>query len=281
MAEAHRANDSDSSHERLRVHRDVEATLAHYGDASYYDRRYRHWQADKRFYLGLVAGLESPKVLELGSGTGRIASALARAGAEVTGVELAPAMHEAACARRARLPRAVRDRLTFERGDLRALELRAHFDLVLAPFNVLMHCYTHVDLQRALRTVRTHLRPTGLFAFDVLMPPLAQLAFPPGKRLRGRPCLTPDGRRRAAYEERFYYDTVRQVQRVEMRFLSLHTRKLLDSLSLSQRILFPEELALLLDKSGLRTVARYGDFCGEPLHKDAVSQVYLARPQAS
>lgn len=132
--------------------------------ADLYDRQYALYRDDLRFYEQLARGAES--VLELGAGSGRVTRELARAGARVTGLELSPGMLDRA---RARLAGAgLEARLV--RGDMRDFDLEERFDLVVAPFNALMHLYTPRDQLAALRNVRRHLKPGGSFAFDVYVP---------------------------------------------------------------------------------------------------------------
>ncbi len=132
--------------------------------ADLYDRQYALYRDDLHFYAGLARGAGS--VLELGAGSGRVTLELARTGARVTGLEPSGGMLDRA---RARLVGAgVEARLI--QGDMRDFDLEEHFDLIVAPFNALMHLYTARDQVATLRNVRRHLRPGGSFAFDVYVP---------------------------------------------------------------------------------------------------------------
>ncbi len=46
---------------------------------------------------------------------------------------------------------------------------------------------------------------------------------------------------------------------------------------LSLRLLFPQEVPLLLEAAGLELAARYGDFAGNPLTGESLNQICLAR----
>jgi SAM-dependent methyltransferase len=106
-------------------------------------------------------------VLDIGCGTGKHAIALARRGYDVTGIDRSPFMlqharvageAEAAVGRKA--PR-------FIGGDAREMALGERFQVVLMMFTVLGYQYEDADLFAALRVVREHLEPGGLFTFDV------------------------------------------------------------------------------------------------------------------
>lgn len=133
--------------------------------ADLYDLQYAAYRDDLHFYARLARDVGG-RVLELGAGSGRVTVHLARDGADVTGLELSPAMLRGAEERADRANVSPR----FVQGDMRDFDLGAPFDLVIAPFNALMHLYTTSDQAAALKAVRRHLAPGGLFAFDVYAP---------------------------------------------------------------------------------------------------------------
>lgn len=138
-----------------------------YDLADLYDAQYRRYRDDLAFYRRLVEDHGGP-VLELGCGSGRVTLELARAGAEVVALDLNEAMLERAGARLR--DAAVDDRVELRRGDMRALELRRSFALVLAPFNTLMHAYSLDEQDATLAGARRHLRAGGAFACDCFVP---------------------------------------------------------------------------------------------------------------
>jgi SAM-dependent methyltransferase len=148
----------------------------------YYDLLYR----DKD-YAGEVAYLAShlrrhaPKaasILELGCGTGAHAEHLARMGYTVHGVDQSESMLARAAARKSTLPAETAARLSFGRGDARAVRTGALYDAVISLFHVMSYQTGNADLQAAFATAAAHLRPGGLFLFDFWYGPavLAQRA---------------------------------------------------------------------------------------------------------
>ena len=120
---------------------------------------------------------EGGSILELGSGTGRGASALAGQGFRVLGVEIAPSMLAQAQAARDLAPEAVRDRLRYVQGDMTSLALVETFDVVLCPFYALAHVPRGAAWQNIFSGVVRHLRPGGLAAFH--MPDVGKMSLPP------------------------------------------------------------------------------------------------------
>lgn len=257
---------------------DREGTEAHYRDAAYYDQAYRRRRFDVRFYQSLAESVGGP-VLEWGCGTGRVSFAMAEH-ADVVGVDPMAEMLARAEARRARLTRRVRDRVQLRRGDIRSSRLRQRFPLVVAPFNVLMHLYTRQDLEKALANVARHLRRGGRFVFDVRNPHPRELGRDPQRVYRaGQVTRTgADGEKaRYHYRERFDYDPVTQVQRIEMAFIGVDDPADFEIMPLAHRQFFPAELEALLHYNGFTVVERYGDFDRAPLDDESEVQVIVAR----
>ena len=104
-------------------------------------------------HLRVAPGTE---VLDLGCGIGRWSRQLARRGARVVGVDLAPSMIDEAKRRTAREALDV----DYIVGDLRTLDLGRLFDLVLA-VTVLQHILDDAAFARAAANVARHLAPRG------------------------------------------------------------------------------------------------------------------------
>lgn len=122
---------------------------------------------DVPFWRRLAAECGGP-VLELGTGTGRIAVPVARGGVRVIGVDRSAPMLERARrrGRRARLA----DRLSLVRADIRSLPFpsRAAFGLVMAPYGILQSLLAARDLTAVLREAHRVLRPGGALAVDLV-----------------------------------------------------------------------------------------------------------------
>lgn len=155
--------------------------------AAYYDLLYRDkdYAREAAYVLGRLRrhAPQARTVLELGCGTGGHAACLAAEGLEVHGVDLSERMLERAAQRQRSLPDAVRGRLSFERGDARAVRTGKRYDAVIALFHVMSYQTTNADLQAAFATAAEHLAPGGLFLFDFWYGP-AVLSERPEKRVK-------------------------------------------------------------------------------------------------
>ena len=130
-------------------------------------------------------------ILDLGCGTGNHAIPLAHRGYKVTGVDRSPEMVKHAKTKLQSQTPPPQLQTQFLEGDVRSLELDQQFDAVLMMFAVLGYQITNEDVLAALRTVRRHLRPGGLFLCDVWYGP-AVLSIRPSDRIKIIP--TPGGK---------------------------------------------------------------------------------------
>ena len=113
-----------------------------------------------------LAAQTGGRVLELGSGTGRLTVPLRKAGASVIGVDYTEAM-----LRRVR-PRARRSRTQpppLVRGDVSRLPFAdASHRLVMAPYGLLQSLLSDVMLSRTIREAWRVLEPGGIFGIDLV-----------------------------------------------------------------------------------------------------------------
>ncbi len=134
------------------------SALAAVYDAIMADVEYDHW-ADFVLSYARDGGLTPVAALDLACGTGGFTRELVAAGLNVTGLDFSEDMLREA---RVRTPG-----VTFVRGDLRTFTLEPAFDLVTCVFDSLNNLLTPQDLGAAFARAHAHLRPGGLFAFDV------------------------------------------------------------------------------------------------------------------
>jgi SAM-dependent methyltransferase len=131
--------------------------------------------------FAIYGGGEIRSILDLGCGTGNHALLLARRGYQVVGVDRSEAM--LAHARRKAAQQTDGKPISFYQGDIRFIDLGQVFDVVLMMFAVLGYQQENSDVIAALQAVRRHLRPEGLFIFDVWYGP-AVLYERPSQRIK-------------------------------------------------------------------------------------------------
>ncbi len=121
------------------------------------------WSADRGFYLALP-GLSPERILDLGCGTGLLATAYAARGHAVTGVDPAPAMLAVARA----WPHG--DRVEWVEATAQTYPSSTRFDLVIMTGHAFQVLLTAEDVRAACLTMREHLAPAGRVVFETRNP---------------------------------------------------------------------------------------------------------------
>ena len=267
-------------------------TTDHYEDAELYDFEYRDHRHDIGWYrnqakrLAATLAREPPglDILELGAGTGRITIPLAQDGHRVTAIDRMPSMLELLARKLGDLAAAARIEPVL--GDICAMPLPdARFDLVIAPFNVLMHLYRWQDLLACFREVRRVLRPGGSFALDVLLPDLQWLTWDPNERHSVTYFTHPTTGASMVYSTNHTYDPDTQICHVRIYYDDAPRRPRAFKpppeprrvVHLAHRQIFPEELRLLLATAGLELESLTGNFRSGPLAPGVDAQTAIAR----
>ncbi len=223
----------------------------------------------EEFYSSLARMADGP-VLELACGTGRLTLPLARTGRQVVGLDASSAMLDLGREKAA----ADGVDVTFVKGDMRSFDIGQLFSLIVVSCNSLAHLTTNEDVRACLTRVERHLAPGGVLAFDVVNPDVRSLGRSDCEAVRLD--LGPNPCSGIAVEEFSSYDPVRQVRVLhwKVREPGVAVRELAP---LTLRQFFPQEVPLLLEGAGLKLGARYGDFAGNPLSRDGLNQICIAR----
>lgn len=259
------------------------AELAAVYDAVYDD------VGDVPFWLAMAEDAGDGPLLELGCGSGRLLLPLARAGHEVTGLDLATHMLSRAREKLQAEPAEVRDRATLLEGDMTSFHLEHRFAQISCAFGTFHHLDT-VDQQLAcLESCKNHLLPKGRLVLDLINPDPAPAAAPlvdaravgdepvPADMSAGTVDWT-EGRRIRSWAT--IIDTQRALQRndVEVTYEIIEadgaTRRLSESFPM--RFVFRYELEHLLVRSGFRMVALYGDYDRSAYGDESLGMIVVA-----
>lgn len=124
---------------------------------------------DVDFYREEAERAGSP-ILELACGTGRILLPLARAGLEITGVDISQPMLSVARRKIETEPPEVRDRIRLLEGDMRDFSLGREFNLALVAYSSFLHMITPEEQRKALLRIREHLGRDGRLIISMFDP---------------------------------------------------------------------------------------------------------------
>jgi len=244
--------------------------------ARFYDADYADYTDDLPLVEAYAKRTGGP-LLELGCGTGRLLLPLARAGYDVTGVDLS---HEMLRAARARVEAAgLTQRVTLVHGDYSDALLAGPYRLAFVMMNTFLHLTTVADQLRALRHWRQHLAPGGLLLIDAVNPDVAELASLDGKIEWDKTWTDPQTGTMVMKLLARTVDLAEQVIHVNLIYDEIapdgQVRRTVAPFDL--RYLWRYEAELLLDKSGFALEAVYGDHLMGPLEGDSDSMILVAR----
>jgi SAM-dependent methyltransferase len=236
--------------------------------AAFYDLEHDAHEEDIGFYLQYVESAGDP-VLEVACGTGRITSAIAEAGFDITGTDVSRAMLDRARQRggSARYVAAdMTEAATIDGGP---------FGVVIMALGALAHLPSQEEQGAALASAHRALDPRGVLLIDVLHATPANLQALEGIHAEGVWDL-PDGTRVERFSShrlapasqhihsRIWYDVTRPDNALER-----------VSTSMTQRYTTPGEISLLLQAAGFQDCMFYGGYELEPL-EDASERLVIA-----
>lgn len=225
-------------------------------------------RGDIRFYTELARNASGP-VLELGCGTGRTLIPSARAGAEVTGLDISPDMLSHCRKLLAGETGKVRDRITLHQGDMADFNLGRKFALITTPFRSFQHLATVEEQLSALKCVHGHLQRGGTFVLDIFDPDLEILTDYGRVEEFGEepPFPLEDGTQVVVSYRNPSVDTVNQIVHCEMIFERnppeggsvRHVQEFI------MRYTFRWEAEHLLHRAGFRVSSVLGGYENEPV----------------
>jgi len=202
------------------------------------------------------------RVLELGCGTGRVTTPLARAGVDIVGIDRSAPM----------LARARAGRLV--RGDIRALPFAARsFSMVLAPYGILQSLTKPRDLAATLASVARIVERGGTFGIDLVPDVPKWREYSNKVQLRGR-----SGGADLTLVESVRQDRRRRLTTFEQRYVERKNGRTRDHcFELVFRTLSVPEMSRQLERAGFRIEAVLGDYRGRAWDERADVWIIMAR----
>jgi SAM-dependent methyltransferase len=248
-------------------HADVEDVRTYYREILPCYEKEAIARAHTAFWQGLARRLAPGRILELGSGLGRITGALSRL-APTVGIDISFEMLGRAAGR---LPAASRAR--FVAADMREAVFGCRFDLIVAPADPFSHLTAMRDRRRALRSVAGQLSPRGRFVLEGLCRSRG-LEYPERRiEYRGGVLLIREEWRplgaRDLWRARYRYREIRRGKK----------EKTLEG-SFTARAWNPRKVRTLFASCGLAVENLWGDFGRRPFRPGMRRLIIVARPRA-
>ncbi len=242
--------------------------------ARFYDTIYHQVRdsVDTDYFLNEIRNTPG-KVLEIGVGTGRHFQNALDAGADIYGLDVSESMLEVL---KKKLPKNQHHRISNQ--NIIDFSLDQRFDLIIAPFRVMMHVIEKEEQIRALNNVYRHLNKNGRFIFDVFVPDLKHLIkgfdnfrdfegeYEPGRLIRRIVSSEPD--------------LINQVIQVKFHLEWEEQDGVKhDDWTFPMRFYFRYELEHLIERSEFPEYRISGDYKGSALDRDSKEFVVVCRKQ--
>lgn len=236
--------------------------------ASSYANQYDSLYGDKDYVAecDLIAaaanrhGILMNRVLDIGCGTGGHSLEWARRGIPSVGVDLSSEMIEIARKKTGALTSVTAPE--WHVGDARNFEVDGPFDIATMMFAVLGYMSDNDDVVAALKNARRHLRPGGLFLFDIWYGP-AVLSVRPEDRVR----VVGAGNEQTIRAASTTVDSFRHLAHVTFKLWNVAGDRYLGYTeeTHAMRYFFPQEIRFLLENAGFSVASIRSFPDGEPV----------------
>jgi len=206
------------------------------------------------FYCDLAEKVGDP-ALEIACGSGLVTLLIATRGLEVTGLDLARPMLEHA----RKKATAQGSNVEWVEADARSFELRKRFNFILLTGNAFQAFLRREDQEALLATVKRHLAPDGLFAFETRNPCGHDLSDQPEEISEYSYSSVEGYQVSVSYTQR--YDPLQQIMYwTTYRRWNNGPREHKKETHIACRFTYPQELEALLHYNGFQIMEQYGDW---------------------
>lgn len=234
-----------------------------YGEliAGKYDELYP--EVDSSMIETLAELAAGGRALELGSGTGRVAIPLSRAGIEVHGIDASEKM----TARLQGKPGG--EAIPVTQSTIADFDLDARFDLVYVVFNTFFALLTQAQQINCMKSAARHLKPGGALAIEAFVPDLSR--FDRGQRVSV-----------IAMEQGYVRIDASRLDRANQTVTSQHlilTAEGVELYPVKLRFAYPAELDLMAQMAGLALAERWSSWKQDAFDSESDLHVSVYRRQ--
>ncbi|HSL45708.1 MAG TPA: class I SAM-dependent methyltransferase [Anaerolineales bacterium] len=223
------------------------------------------------FYCELAKGIGGP-VLEIACGSGLVTLPIAATGLDVTGVDLARPMLEHA------RKKAQEQNLSIHwvEADARSFDLGRQYRFILLTGNAFQAFLRRKDQEALFTSVKRHLAPEGIFAFETRNPSGHDLRDQPGEEFEYSYVNMEGHRVSVSYTQ--LYDPLAQIMYwTSYRRWNDGERDHKKETHIACRFTHPQELETLLHYNGFRIIEQYGSWNQEVLSASSPSIISICQ----
>lgn len=242
-----------------------------YSEPTIYDQMHTQGAGkDFNFYKS-IAEKAGKKALEMACGTGRLTIPLAKAGINMTGIDISEKMLSEA-RRKAELESVT---INWIQADCCHFSISEKFPFIFIPCNSFHHIYEIESIKNVFDCVKVHLEPDGFFALDIYKPDFKILSRDPSRKYHVMKYINSNGVE-VSVDEMNLYNPLTQVNEIKWFHTNLES-KVVSTHELIMRQFFPEELKLILMTNGFQIVESYGSWDMEPISDKNFKQILVCK----
>ena len=235
-----------------------------YSDPQLYDAAHA-WKTNDIEFITNCALEHGGPILEMASGTGRLAVPLIKKGFNYTGVELSEPFVEFTKKKLTSI-KSVHD---IVQGDMKNIDLKKKYRFIFIGFNSICHLLTNKDLSKFFNCVYAHLLDGGLFLIDTFVPNPIFL-YRPNLKTHVMEFDLPNGEQ-CIVNEVNQYDPDTQINQIKWFFESSKV----DQFLFDMHMIYPDTMDRLLSESGFKIYNKFGDYDKSPFSSESHLQIYL------
>ena len=224
------------------------------------------------FYKNIIP----PKscVLEIGSGTGRLAIPLLRENIDYHGLDLSKELCDFSNKKISNYD--TKNRIFNE--DMRSFDLDIKFDYIFIAFNSFLHILTDSDAMSTFKCIKSHLKDRGTFILDILLPNPDFLYR--DEKDRELPVMDfKDSNTGELVEifEKCVYQTETEVCELDWEYRYKNKPKESRVFSYQMRMYYPDTINRLLIDAGFQINDRFGDYERGRFNELSPLQIYVCQ----
>lgn len=242
--------------------------------ARFYDLIY-HLQrdgVDNDFFLNEIRQTKG-KILEVGAGTGRLFKSALKQGADIYGIDISQSMLDVL---HKKLDKDQYQRISLQ--NIVDFNFNFKFDLIIAPFHMMMHLIEKEEQIKAINNVYKHLNTNGKFIFDAFVPDLNLL-------INGIDNFTDfeseyDSDQKLKRKVTTKSDVIDQVMHITFLLEWIEGKEVKhDEWKFPLRFFFRYELEHLIERSEFKNYKILGDYQGNELNQKSREFILICQKQ--
>ena len=237
-----------------------------YSNPELYDALHEDIKTDKNVITHYAKQCDGP-VLEIASGTGRLAKYIIDLGLPYTGIDNSDAFVKSAVNNFAQGGE-------FILQDMRNFNLEKQYEFAFIGFNSFLHNLNDTDALSCLKSINKHLSSSGLFLLSIFQPdPL--FLYQDEYLHEARSFFNYNGKQCRMMEKNSYDDDT-QINSLTW-YLEIDGILSKEAYSFEQRMYYPHKMDILFDQANFKVLEKFGDWNMEPLQEESPLQIYVCK----